>query len=139
MLILWFANNIDQPLTFTAETPILVIISHSKFLKLKFSKPRVSAFFDTNCFNERPERPTKAAPNSGTTLEVAWNAVLITRTLQSVTAADRGDKTGFLARSLTETMPKLTRKIEVVLQMIRTTNLYSFACADNLLPVLRSY
>ena len=36
-------------------------------------------------------------------------------------------------------MPKETRKIDVSLQMIRTTNYYSFACADNLSLVLRSY
>ena len=52
---------------------------------------------------------------------------------------DRAGKTGFQARSLSETMPKSTRKIEVVLQMLRTTAIYSVAWADNLSLLLKAY
>ena len=73
------------------------------------------------------------------TFRDAANASLGSQTVGAVSSTDRGGKTGFQARSKSETMPKETRKIDVSLQMIRTTNYYSFACADNLSLVLRSY
>ena len=73
------------------------------------------------------------------TFRDAANASLGGRTVDAVSVADRAGKTGFQARSLSETMPKSTRKIEVVLQMLRTTAIYSVAWADNLSLLLKAY
>ncbi len=56
-------------------------------------------------------------------------------TIGPVTAADRGDLTGFLYRSLTALIPATARSIEVDIHMIQT-NGYNDGYADNLSLVL---
>jgi hypothetical protein len=62
-------------------------------------------------------------------------------TLETVSAVDRGGKSGFIRRFTTNDVPKLTRKVFVLLRLIRTTarGQYNVGLADNLSLVLKSY
>lgn len=62
-------------------------------------------------------------------------------TLETVSAVDRGGKSGFIRRFTTNDVPKLTRKVFVLLRLIRTTarGQFNFGLADNLSLVLKSY
>jgi hypothetical protein len=52
--------------------------------------------------------------------------------LPTVTAADRGYKNAFLARTLSGSVPTRTRSIEVLLQFVDTSGSYNVGYADNL-------
>jgi Bacterial Ig domain len=67
------------------------------------------------------------------------NFTVLTKSLGPVNAVDRGSTTGFLQRTLTEAMPKLTRSIHVSLEMNRTSFIYNDGYADNLSLVLNAY
>jgi hypothetical protein len=62
-------------------------------------------------------------------------------TLETVSAVDRGGKSGFIRRFTTNDVPKLTRKVFVLLRLIRSTarGQFNFGLADNLSLVLKSY
>jgi hypothetical protein len=53
-----------------------------------------------------------------------------------VTAADRGNKSGFLARSTTNSVPAGTRSIQVLLRFTNTSASYNIGYADNLSLIL---
>jgi hypothetical protein len=59
-----------------------------------------------------------------------------TASIGPVTAADRGDTTGLLARSTSSTVPVGTRRVDLVLQMTRTDGSYNDGYADDLSLVL---
>ena len=67
------------------------------------------------------------------------NFTVLTESLGPVSPVDRGGTTGFLQRTLTKAMPKLTRSIQVSLEMNRTSFIYNDGYADNLSLVLKSY
>jgi hypothetical protein len=69
------------------------------------------------------------------------NFTILTESLGPVSAVDRGGTTGFLQRTLTKAMPKLTRNIHVSLEMNRTSGAgtYNDGYADNLSLVLKAY
>lgn len=60
---------------------------------------------------------------------------------KTVSAVERGGKTGFVRRAASDTLPKLTRTIRVSLEMNRAADGFSYndGYADNLSLVLKAY
>lgn len=60
---------------------------------------------------------------------------------KAVSATERGGKTGFVRRASSEVLPKLTRKVQISLEMNRSADggSYNDGYADNLSLVLKAY
>jgi len=65
-------------------------------------------------------------------LDATARAIGSSTALPSVTAADRGNNSGFVARSMTHAVPAGARAIKVLLQFVDTSGSYNIGYADNL-------